>query len=86
MAFRQEISNKHEDMRDTLTTKIGVLLRLIDQGLYVDALDKFENDVLQKTDGCSTNHTPDKNDWITNCAAQSQIYSSLKEATELLEK
>jgi len=33
-----------------------------------------DNDILKKTDGCVTTGQPDKNDWITTCEAQQQIY------------
>ena len=57
---------------------------MIDEGLYQDALDKLKPDILQKTNGCAEKGQPDKNDWITNCTAQGQVYPLLIEAINLL--
>jgi len=75
---------KNENMRNALTNKINAVLADIDRGLYSDALDKLQNDILKKTDGCATSGAPDKNDWITNCADQSQIYPLILQAIRLL--
>jgi hypothetical protein len=50
-------------------------MKLIDQGNYADALAKLKTDILPKTDGCATQGKPDKNDWITDCATQQQVYA-----------
>ena len=75
---------KNLNMRNALTNKINAVINLIEQGLYIDALDKLQNDILQKTDGCATDGVPDKNDWITNCTAQGQVYPLIIEAIQLL--
>lgn len=64
--------------------KINAVLIDIDQGLYPEALDKLQNDILKKTDGCTTAGVPDKNDWIVNCTAQGRIYPLIIEAIRLL--
>ena len=75
---------KNPNMRNALTNKINAVLQLIDQGLYLDAIDKLKNDILKKTDGCATVGVPDKNDWIKDCAAQAQVYPLLIEAIQFL--
>jgi hypothetical protein len=58
---------------------------MIDQGFYEDALDKLQNDILQKTNGCAGNGAPDKNDWIRNCDDQAMVYPLIMETIALLE-
>ena len=41
--------------------------------LLQEALDKIHHDILAKTDGCGTAGGPDSNDWIIDCAAQTEI-------------
>ncbi|MDO8586726.1 MAG: PKD domain-containing protein [Armatimonadota bacterium] len=77
-------SFKNDTMANTLTNKINAAIQMIDQGLYADALDKLQNDIVAKTDGCATAGSPDKNDWITNCTAQGQVYPFILEAIDLL--
>lgn len=66
---------KNKNMQNALTNKINSTLELIVQGAYSDAVDKLQNDILTKTDGCTESGAPDKNDWIEECGSQSQIYS-----------
>jgi len=75
---------KNSNMTNALTNKINAALGMIDQGLYQDALDKLENDILQKTDGCATAGTPDRNDWLTECGEQMEVYPTIMEAIEIL--
>lgn len=65
---------KNPNMKHALTNKLSVAIQLVDQGVYSDAADKLQNDVLAKTDGCAQTGGLDQNDWITDCAAQAQIY------------
>jgi len=57
----------------------------IDRGFYDEALDKLQNDILQKTNGCAETGQPDKNDWIIRCQEQGQVYPLVIQAIELLE-
>jgi hypothetical protein len=66
--------------------KINAVLSEIDQGLYQDALSKLQNDILAKTNGCTETGAPDRNDWITDCGAQAQVYPLVVEAIELLRR
>lgn len=50
----------------------------MNDGDYTSALDKLQNDVIKKTDGCASSaKQPDKDDWITNCVAQGKVYPEL---------
>jgi len=71
-------------MAKALTNKIAALIQMIERGNYAEALDKLSNDILAKTNGCATVGAPDKNDWITDCTAQAQVYPYLVEAMTLL--
>jgi len=73
---------KNIKRRKTLANKINVVIKMVDQGLFQDALDKLQNDILAKTDGCLGGH--DGNDWITNCDAQAQVSVHLLIAIALL--
>ena len=75
---------KNENMANTLTNKISAVLTMIEQRQYRDALDKLENDILKKTDGCAIAGSPDKNDWIRTCESQAAIYGRIMEAINLL--
>jgi YVTN family beta-propeller protein len=68
---------KNKNMKNTLTNKINATIETVDQGLLQEALDKLQNDILGKTDGCAdltNSDNPDKNDWIRSCVAQDQVY------------
>lgn len=77
-------SLKNQNMAKTLTNKIGAVLTMIDQGNYAEALDKLQNDILAKTDGCALAGAPDSNDWLVTCQAQGQIYPMIVQTIELL--
>ena len=79
-------SLKNPNMTNALTNKIAAAVQLIEQGNYGEALDKLTNDILSKTDGCATVGAPDKNDWITDCATQDQVYPHLIEVITLLQQ
>ncbi len=77
---------KNKNMSNALTNKINAALELIDQELYQEALDKLQHDILGKTNGCAEIGSPDKNDWITNCDDQGEVYSFILEAIELVSR
>lgn len=78
------VSLKNTNMKNALTNKINAVLGDIDQGNYSDALDKLQNDILGKTNGCAETGEPDNNDWIKDCPAQNEVYPIVIEAIELL--
>ena len=73
-------------MGKSLTNKINAALKLIDQGYYHDALNKLQNDILGKTNGCLEIGEPDKNDWIRTCEGQQEVYPFVMQAIEYLEE
>ena len=75
---------KNPNMLNALTNKINAAIQMVDQGLYREALDKLENDILPKTDGCAVTGAPDANDWIKNCTAQHEVYPLITDAIALL--
>lgn len=77
---------KNEQLIETLTNKINVMLSKIDDGVYSGALNQLAYDILQKMNGCADSGSPDKNDWITTCEAQEQVYPLIIEAIGYLEE
>jgi len=75
---------KNSNMANALTNKINAAIVMIDEGFYQEALDKLENDILKKTDGCAAIGSPDRNDWIKDCETQAGIYAQIMEAMNLL--
>jgi hypothetical protein len=75
-------SLKNENMKNTLINKIEAVLEMIDEELYEEALDKLENDILVKMNGCTETGEPDRNDWITSCEEQSELYPLIVDAIE----
>lgn len=57
----------------TFTNKLDSVIDMIENGDYQQAIDKLENDVRKKLDGCVKKGAPDKNDWITDCEAQALL-------------
>jgi|WetSurMetagenome_2_1015567.scaffolds.fasta_scaffold34449_2 hypothetical protein len=76
---------KNANQQNTLTNKLRAVVRKAKQGSYADALDKLQNDILQKTDGCAVKGKPDRNDWITNCGAQDTAYPLIVETISVLQ-
>lgn len=75
-------SLKNKNMKEALLNKINEALDMIDEGLYRDALNKVQNDILQKTDGCADTGQPDNNDWIITCEEQAEVYPLIIETIE----
>ena len=69
-----------------LGNKIDAILAQLDKGLFDEALNKLQNDVLKKTDGCAVQGEPDKTDWLLTCEAQGKVYPLLARAATLLEE
>jgi hypothetical protein len=72
---------KNRNMRNTMITKLNVIIKDVDAGNYAAALSKLQQDVMAKTNGCaeSSPPAPDNNDWIVICTYQSIIYPELEE-------
>ena len=46
---------------------MNALRKQIEEGLYDSAINKLTGDFSNKTDGCSNQGVPDKNDWTDTC-------------------
>jgi len=77
-------SLKNKNSGNALINKIEAALAMIAEGRYEEALDKLENDILKKTDGCAETGTPDNNDWIVTCDEQEEVYPLVLRTIELL--
>jgi hypothetical protein len=77
---------QNKNMGKALTNKLNAVLSMLDQGNYAEALEKLQNDILGKTDGCAKNGKPDSNDWVKTCVAQSQIYPDVIDIIGLLQE
>lgn len=77
---------KSANQRNTLTKKLHSVVRMVNHGFYTNALDKLQNNILQKTDGCAVTNRPDKNDWIIDCGIQDEVYPMTIEIISLLQE
>ncbi len=75
---------KSKSSKFVLMEKIGIVKLLVARGKYSKALEKLQEDVIQKMDGCAKNGKPDGNDWITICEAQKPLYWAGYEISVLL--
>ncbi len=71
---------KNANLAKALGNKINAVLNDIENGHYRDALDKLENDILKKTDGCAVTGAPDQNDWVMSCMQQALLYDAIQRA------
>lgn len=75
---------KNRNMKNTLINKLNTVIANIQAGNYSDAVGQLQNDILGKIDGCTTSGEPDRNDWISDCVSQEQVYPRIMEAIDLL--
>jgi hypothetical protein len=80
------LSFKNVERRNTLINKLNSVIANIEVGSYGDALGQLQHDILAKTDGCASGDTPDKNDWIKDCDAQTLLYHELREIIAKLQE
>lgn len=76
---------KNANQQNALTKKLHAVVRMVNHGLYADALDKLQNDILQKTNGCNAKGRPDRNDWISDCYGQDIVYPLIDETISVLQ-
>jgi hypothetical protein len=67
---------KHRHVRKDLLQKLCAIMDLVEDGRYKQAQKRLE-DILGRTDGCTLQGKPDRNDWIINCTAQKVVYGKL---------
>lgn len=60
---------KNRNLPRALSHKLLAIINQIESGDYVQARNKLANDVMGMTDGCASDGSPDRNDWIETCEA-----------------
>jgi len=82
----QAILKNGNETRDSLINKINAVLGIIYQENYVTAAGKLDNDVIERTDGCTITGDPDSNDWVMTCEGQGRVYPLVDKARGHLKK
>ena len=77
---------KNPNSANALINMIEAALKMVEKGNYRGALSKLSNELLDKTDGCANEGSPDKNDWILTCEDQAKVYPLVVRAIELLQR
>lgn len=72
------------DSRKLLTNELEAAIALLHADLYQDALNKLQNAILPRIDGCAKAGQPDSTDWIVTCDAQILVYGPASGALELV--
>lgn len=75
---------KNKNMKNALTNKLDAVLEMIAEDAYQESLNKLEQDILSKMDGCAESGAPDRNDWLIDCTAQMEINPLIREAMGLI--
>jgi hypothetical protein len=75
---------KNASMRNALNNKLNAVIASIEAEDYAAALQKLENDILGKTDGCANSNppSPDANDWLKPCEEQGKVYPLVLDTIE----
>jgi hypothetical protein len=76
---------KHPVFKRLLAQKLCIVQKLVKMGHYKAAIWELQKDILHKTDGCSVSGSVDRNDWVSDCDPQKQLYWSIHEITVLLD-
>ena len=66
------LNNKIEAIIEILSVAESETDPAIQDELYLEAIDKLENDIMAKMDGCYGGNL--RNDWITDCATQAELF------------
>lgn len=74
---------KNKNAKSALIDSFDAVIKAVNDGKYTRAIDKLQSGTLSKVDGCASPlKQPDKNDLITNCQAQGQVYPEMKYIVE----
>jgi hypothetical protein len=76
---------KNANQQNALANKLRTVARMVNHRSCTEVLDKLQNDILQKINGCAHKARPDKNDWIINCDGQDEVYPGITEIISLLQ-
>jgi hypothetical protein len=69
---------------DVLMIEIMFIKGEVRYGAYSAALHNLQTGILTKTDGCISGSKADRNDWVTDCEVQKQLYWAINEIIVLL--
>ncbi|MGA1867962.1 MAG: hypothetical protein ACMUJM_05370 [bacterium] len=67
-----------------MSQKIKTVIKQVEEGLYFEAIDKLENDILGKISPCIAPDIPDKKSWIIDCPLQNHFHTEIPLITDLL--
>lgn len=67
-----------------LENKVQVVQKMVENGNYVGAYQKLQEDVMGKMDGCINSTRPDGNDWLKDCDNQVKLYWAVHEVMVFL--
>ena len=79
----EAINGTAENRRNTFLNKLSAVLALIGSGELEEAIDKLQNDLRTKMDGCPPE--ADQNDWIIDCSHQYELRARIEIIVGLLE-
>ena len=79
-------SDFDKNQQKTLLNKLEAVRKQIEEGAFQGALNKMENDILPKTDGCARGASSDSTDWINTCSGQGAVYPLIVELIEALKR
>jgi hypothetical protein len=68
---------QHANQQRDLLKKLNEVIDKVQKQKYSDALHQLQGDLLKKVNGCAAAGAPQKDDWIVDCADQSQVYTPL---------
>ncbi len=63
--------DKAKEQKQELSNKLNAVLDQINSGFYQGAIDKLNNDIKPKMDGCIGGNPED--DWIIDCSSQKML-------------
>ena len=75
---------RNPNLRNTLTSKVIAVIKMVESGNYLAACTKLEDDVAGKMNGCAEAGLTRGTDWITSCDAQAAVYPLAARAIQLL--
>ncbi|UCD85322.1 MAG: hypothetical protein JSU92_03770, partial [Deltaproteobacteria bacterium] len=70
--------------KKTLSNKLNAILNQINSGAYQGVIDKLNDDIESKMDGCVGGDSGD--DWITDCSAQKELTKAINDIIAELDK
>jgi hypothetical protein len=75
---------KASPMKLQLLRSLEFAYEAVGMARYRIALNRIEQSVLPKMDGCRLAGSPEKDDWILDCSAQGQVFPVILDIIDLL--